>query len=116
MRRFSDPGTAPTEVERRLLLESDHPLAALAASIGVDAVLRCCDLFAGDRVCFPTRRALMRMLYMPQRDQAMVEHWLRGGVTIQELADEYGISRPGAYRVLRKHGAISARLPADRAA
>ena len=115
-RRFSGHGQPATDFERRLLLDSEHPLAALAAVIGVDAVLLCCDHFAGDRVCFPRRGVLMRMLYMPMRDGSIVERWLRGSATIQELADEYEMSRPGVYRVLRKHGAIRARLPADRAA
>lgn len=92
--RFGEDADPPTEFEAQLLAEStslDDIWVLIGREIGIEALFRVFHKASGEILSVPTRRSFVRRLYIPQRDQEILERRLAKEST-RKLAEEFDIS------------------------
>ena len=92
--RFGEGSAAPTEFEEELLRDCDNLddlWVAVAKRIGLAATFEVFDELGSMIVSVPTRRSFVKRLYIPRRDQEILELY-RQRVPKRELVKRYAMS------------------------
>lgn len=98
--RFGADRDPPTDFERQLLDQVDSlddGWVEIGKAIGLDALFKLFELRGGEILSVPTRHSFVKRLYIPQRDQEILDE-RRSGKSRGELAQRYRMSINGVDR------------------